>query len=185
MPVSRHHIHYTDPPAADGNGQSPGNGDEPKVLPLAEGDLNNLRLQQARVLRVLMPTNPTDPPFEWPIFTRANLCLRAGFKLTSGSITRVLNGIRPGNRTSGAPHPGLVERGLVETITLDIEGVAETNYQITAAGIRAYQAYVAMLCGKLPEVKDAATCTNARYAKVQGGRGVLALVSDEGVQHAG
>ena len=65
------------------------------------GDLNNLRLQQARVLAVLVPTNPTDPPFEWPLLTRANLCLRAGFKLTSGSITRVLNGIRPGNRTSG------------------------------------------------------------------------------------
>ncbi len=154
------------PPSANGN-----------------GDLNNLRLQQARVLRALMPGDPTVPPIDRPLFTRANLCLRAGFKLTSGSITRALNGIRPGNRTSGAPHPGLVERGLVEVVPLDIDGLMEVNYSITAAGIRAYQAYFTH-GGNLPPVKDAATCTNARYAEVQGGERVLALVGGKAVADA-
>jgi hypothetical protein len=135
--------------------------------PPANGDPDILRLQQARVLRVLMPDDPASYWTEWPVFTRAWLCRRAGFKITSGSITRVLNGIRPGNRTSGAPHPGLVERGLVEVVPLDIDGLVEVNYRITAAGIRAYQAYLAA-GGTLPAVKDAALCTNGRYQRKEG-----------------
>jgi hypothetical protein len=111
-----------------------------------------------------MPADQTEHPIAWPVLTRAKLCRQAGFKSTSGSITRVLNGIRPGNRTSGAPHPGLVERGLVEVVVLDIEGVREVNYRITLAGIRAYEAYL-VRGGRLPEVKDAATCTNCRYQR--------------------
>jgi hypothetical protein len=166
MPLSRHRIQDTRKPPADGH-----------------GDLNNLRLPQARVLRALMPADPTEPPIEWPLLTRTYLCLRAGFKLTSGSITRVLNGIRPGNTTSGAPHPGLVERALVEEVVLDICGVEEVNYRITAAGIRAYEAYLAR-GGRLPEVKLAELCTNIRYAKVQGGELLLALVGGKAVADA-
>ena len=146
---------------------------------------------QARVLAALMPKPEfldPDDSFYWPAINRFELCLRAGFRMeldkpTSGSITRTMNGInlrqiiggkpRSGNWTevspgvwegssSGKPHPGLLERGLVESMVFDIEGVKELDYQITEAGIRAYQAYVAKH-GPLPEVKDAATSTNRRY----------------------
>jgi hypothetical protein len=117
---------------------------------------------QARVLAVLMPDDLSDPTL-WPLVTRKYLDMRAGFTGKSGSTTRALNGIRPGNTTSGNPHPGLIERGLVEKVVLDIEGVDETNYRATAAGIAAYQAHIAKTGGKLPKVKDAIKNTNRRY----------------------
>jgi hypothetical protein len=162
MPVSRHRLHYTDPPAtADGNGH------------------DELRVPQARVLRALMPAYPSDPPIEWPVVTRGQLNVRAGYSTAYGcssAINRALHGI-PAGSSSGAPHPGLLGLGLVEKIVFDAAwygpdswdgGPAETVYRITAAGIRAYQAYLAH-GGKLPPVKDAATCTNGRYRLPQGG----------------
>jgi len=135
------------PPPANGNGH------------------DELRLQQARVLRVLMPDDPTWPVIEWPVVTRAQLCVRAGYSTAYGcssSINRALHGI-PAGSSSGPPHPGLLARGLVEEVVLYIEGRAEDNYRATAAGVRAYQAHVATSGGKLPEVKDAALCVNNRY----------------------
>jgi hypothetical protein len=118
-----------------------------------------------------MPAYPEDPPFEWPLSTHKQLAVRAGYTGSSGSINRVLNGLREGS-SSGNAHPGLLERGLVETIPVDIEGVIETNYRITPAGIREYESYVAANGEELPPVKDAAICTNDRYltpAEVVGG----------------
>ena len=120
-----------------------------------------LRVPQARVLRALVPAYPEDPPLEWPLYTRAVMGLRAGYTALSGTVTRALNGIRPGS-SSGDPHPGLLDRGLIEVITLDVLGTLETNYRITAAGIREYQRFLAA-GGTLPPVKDAASCTNDRY----------------------
>jgi hypothetical protein len=124
-----------------------------------------LRVPQARVLRVLMPADPSDHWIEWPVLTRAQLAVRAGYTGTSGSITRVLNGIHECNRTSGDPHPGLLARGLIEEEPLDICGLIEMNYRITPAGIREYQAWVAA-GGRLPAVKDAALCVNDRYLQM-------------------
>jgi hypothetical protein len=122
----------------------------------------SLRVPQARVLAALVPDDPTDPPSEWPLLTRAQLGIRAGYTGTSGSITRTMNGLREGS-SSGNAHPGLLGAGLVEAIEIDVDGLAETNYRITAAGIAAYQAHVAATGGKLPEVKSAALCVNNRY----------------------
>lgn len=121
-----------------------------------------INIPQARVLSVLMPARPEDPPTEWPFITRGRLQELAGFTVKSGGLTRVLNGIRAGNRTSGTPHPGLIERGLIAVEMLDIDGLTEYNYRITATGIQALKNYFAR-GGKLPEKRDASTYTNRRY----------------------
>lgn len=124
----------------------------------------NLRVPQARVLRALMPVDARDPQDEWPLLTRGVMAVRAGYSEISGSVTRALLGIKEGNKTSGDPHPGIVQLGLVETTMLDIDGVTETNYRITRLGIRAFQRFL-QEGGKLPPVKDASVHTNQRYAK--------------------
>jgi len=128
--------------------------------------LNNLTLRapQARVLAPLQPEHPDDPVFDWPLITRAQLGVRAGYTAISGTVTRALNGIRAGS-SSGDPHPGLLARGMVEEVVLYIEGTREVNYRVTRKGVEAYQAYITKQGGKLPELKDAATCTNDRYRK--------------------
>lgn len=119
-----------------------------------------LRVPQARVLRALMPSDLTDHYTDWPVLTRAALGVRAGYTAISGTITRALNGIHK-DSSSGDPHLGLIARGLVKVTMIDVDGVVETNYRITADGIREYLAH-----GKrrLPKVKDAALCTNDRYS---------------------
>lgn len=125
-----------------------------------------LRTPQARVLRALMPDFPEDPPTEWPLLTRAALGVKAGYTAISGTITRALNGIREGS-SSGDSHPGLLARGLVEVEEIDIEGVSESNYRATAAGVKEYQEFILTNGDKLPPVKDITTCTNDRYKKEQ------------------
>lgn len=122
-----------------------------------------LRTPQARVLAALMPDNLNDAWFDWPTYNRAQLNIRAGFTGVSGTLTRVLNGIRPGSSSGGA-HPGLLALELVKAETLDIDGVAEVNYHITSKGIVAYQAYVAEH-GALPQVRSIEASTNHRYRK--------------------
>ena len=129
--------------------------------PIVKSDLS-LRTPQARCLAALQPEYPDDPVSEWPLVTRAQLGVRAGYTAISGTVTRALNGIRKGS-SSGDAHPGLLARGLVEEVVLTIEGTSEVNYRATAAGVRAYQEYVRQ--NKLPEVRDAAICTNDRYKK--------------------
>lgn len=133
------------------------NGDQLSNPPSA----SLIRTPQARVLAALVPEDPMGYVIDWPIWTRALLAVRAGYTAVSGTVTRALNGIRPGS-SSGEPHAGLLDLGYIEEVVLDIDGVNEVNYRITAAGIRAYQEYVAAK-GKLPELRDAASCTNHRY----------------------
>lgn len=122
----------------------------------------SLKIPQARILSSLMPTHPDYPPSEWPLITRSQLCIRAGYTTISGTVTRVLNGIRPGNTTTGTPHPGLIERGMIEVVMVDVEGLKEKNYRITRLGIRAFQNFI--ISGrKMPKVKDASAHTNDRY----------------------
>jgi hypothetical protein len=115
----------------------------------AGGKLEKLRIGQVRVLAALMPA-PHVIPIDWPLFTHAVLAHVAGYTGAIDCFDRALNG----SRIWCAPYPGLLERGLVEVIARDIDGVTENNYRITAAGIRAYQQFFAE-GGKLPEVKVA------------------------------
>ncbi len=123
-----------------------------------------LRIPQARLLSALMPKYPEDPPSEWPLITRVQLAIRAGYSVISGSVTRALNGIHETNTTSGDPHLGIVGKGMVELITVDVEGVSEVNYRITHAGIRAFQLFLTS-GRKIPPVRDASLCVNDRYLK--------------------
>lgn len=122
----------------------------------------SLRIPQARVLAALMPANADDPPTEWPMIARSQLGLCAGYSAASGTVTRALNGVREGS-TSCEPHQGLLSRGLVEEIILDIMGVAETNYRATMLGVQAYRAYAA--ANNLPAMRERHTYINDRYKK--------------------
>lgn len=124
----------------------------------------HLRTPQARVLRALIPDDAADHYTEWPLLTRPQLGVKAGYTAVSGTITRALNGIHPGS-SSGDPHPGLLARGFVKATSVDVEGVVETNYRITAAGVRAYADHVAAHGERLPKVRDAELCTNDRYCE--------------------
>lgn len=125
---------------------------------------HGLRVPQARILQALMPAHPSDHYTEWPLLNRAALGIRAGYTAISGTITRALNGIHEGS-SSGDPHPGLLARGLVKATSVDVDGVTEVNYRITAAGIREYEVHLAANGKQLPPVKDAELCTNDRYAE--------------------
>ena len=131
--------------------------------PPPEG-ITTLRTPQARLLSALMPAYPDDPASVWPLITRAQLGVRAGYTAISGTVTRALNGIHDGS-SSGDAHPGLLSLKLVEEIAVDIDGHNEVNYRTTAAGIVAHQAHLIKQGGRLPQIRDAATCTNDRYRK--------------------
>lgn len=131
-------------------------------MPVSPTTANRLRTPQARVLRALLPADPADHYTEWPLLTRAQLGIKASYTAISGTITRALNGVREGS-SSGDPHPGLLARGLVKVTAVDVEGMIETNYRITAAGIRAYQDHVASNGTRLPKVRPAEQCINDRY----------------------
>lgn len=124
-------------------------------------ETTDLKLPQARALAALMPDRVDTPQFDWPTMTRAVLAVRMGYTDMSGTATRAINGGR--NMPGGPRFPGLLAMEYIEEVVLDIDGVSETNYQITTAGIRAYQAYVAQR-GALPAVKTSGQeCTNNRY----------------------
>lgn len=126
-----------------------------------------LRLQHARVLAHLVPDDLTDPPFLWPHVARAHLGLLAGFTSISGTLTRVLNGIRSSNRTSGAPHLGLIGLGYVEEVVLDVMGKKEVSYCATAAGAAAYARWLGD-GGRLPPIKPAVKATNTKRGYKRG-----------------
>lgn len=126
-----------------------------------------LRVPQARVLQALMPEYPDDPPHEFPLLNRAALGVQAGYTAISGTVTRALDGIQRAGTKMGTPHPGLLARGLVEVVTLDLEGITEINYRITPTGVKVFQAYVAA-GGRLPPLKDTVACVNNRYKRSKG-----------------
>lgn len=124
-----------------------------------------LRTMQARVLSALIPSTPEMPVESWPVLCKAQLGIRAGYTAISGSITRALNGIPPGS-SSGEPHLGLLDLGLVISIILDIDGLEEVNYRTTPAGVAAYQTHIAER-GELAKRKSVTASTNQRYRKGQ------------------
>lgn len=153
MPVSI--ASQRDPSALPRNGSRPA----PQPSPATP----RLRVPQARVLAALVPPYPEDPPRLWPLWGRPALARRAGYTPVSGSITRALNGIRAGS-SSGDPQTGLLALGYVETVEVDVCGVTESNYRITAAGVAALHAYLAEH-GELPPLRDQGASTNKRYRK--------------------
>lgn len=134
-------------------------GDSPSP-PAQEQKIDGLRVPQARVLAALVPDDPKLSRINWPLLTRASLAVRAGYTAVSGSVTRALNGIREGS-SSGDAHPGLLARGLVEEVALDIDGAEEVSYRATAAGAAAYRAHIAAH-GALPPQRDKAASVNTR-----------------------
>lgn len=122
-----------------------------------------LRVPQARLLAALMPDDPTRPLICWRVVNRARLGVKAGYTAISGTVTRALNGVKPGS-SSGEAHLGLLGLKMIEEVIIDIEGTKEVNYRITWAGIRAYQDYIKRH-GELPPLKDRGTCINDRYKK--------------------
>ena len=129
---------------------------------------DKLRIPQVRILAALMPDRPSDPRTDWPLLTRAYLAVRAGYTPISGSVTRALNGIRPGSSSDargskpGQGHLGLIARGYVDDVPIDLDGLIEANYRITATGIVAYQSFIAE-GGRIPPLKPAEVCINKRY----------------------
>lgn len=114
-----------------------------------------LRIPQVRTLAVLAGE-------EGVLLSREKLAERAGFSVISGTITRVLNGIRRGS-SSGEAHAGLLELGLVERIDLEVEeGLIETSYRITGKGERAYREWIARN-GQPGEGRDKKASINKRY----------------------
>lgn len=132
--------------------------------PVSRHDLT-LRTPQARVLAAVIPADLSLPQFDWPVVTRARLSVKAGYTAISGTVTRALNGIRPGCK-SGPPHPGLLVRGMIEEVVLEIEGVEEVNYRITPLGIRAYTAYLEQNGGSIPQGREKSSYVNDRYKRI-------------------
>ncbi len=124
-----------------------------------------LRVPQARILRALMPDDPSGPRSNWPTLTRPVLAQLAGYTPISGSVTRALVGIREGS-SSGDPHLGVVQLELVRVMELNMDGVTEINYRITPLGIAALHQFLAS-GGKLPPVRDPSVHTNNRYLSAQ------------------
>lgn len=117
----------------------------------------NLKIPQVRVLQCFTSGRP--------LLTRAKLAERAGFSELSGTVTRVLNGLREGS-SSGAAHPGLVALGYLERVELEVEeGVTETCYRITDAGARALVAWEAARGGKPATMRDKTSSINHRYKR--------------------
>lgn len=120
-----------------------------------------LKIPQARVLQALLPINPKVDQDDWPLYNRVVLAEYAGFNPTTGTINRVLNGI-PAGSSSGAPHPGLITRGLMVVIAVQSDGVSQDHYRITPLGVEAIRAFLAT--NTIPDTRDKASCTNDRYA---------------------
>lgn len=93
---------------------------------IGNGTGRGLLNHQARLLQILMPTYPGDPPSEWPLLTRSVLRERLGYSPTN-SLNRLING-------HGSSR-GMIDLGLIEIVQVNVEGVIERNYRITRKGI--------------------------------------------------
>lgn len=113
----------------------------------------SLKVPQVRALLALR---------DGSLLTRDKLKERTGVTPASGTITRVMNGIREGS-SSGAPHPGLLELGLVLAFPIDVDGLEETVHEITDEGKAALDRWLEE--NELPERRSIEASTNLRYGK--------------------
>jgi len=138
-------------------------------MPTSNHAYARLRTPQARVMAALIIEGmDLSAEHECPLVTRAQLHVKAGYTAVSGSITRALNGIKPGS-SSGNPQIGLLAMKMVEEVVLDIEGVKEINYRATAKGVAAYKEFVRSHGGRLPKHRPIDISTNNRYKKQPSG----------------
>ena len=117
-----------------------------------------LKLPQARVLAVLVPDVGDDPPLG--TVPRAALAEAAGFIPTSGTMSKVLNGIQNPESSTGKQQDGLLQYGYIERVTIDLDGMTTDAYRITRSGIRAIRLWLAS--NELPAKRDEALCTNRK-----------------------
>lgn len=123
-----------------------------------------LRVPQARVLQALMPADPDTYWTEWPSIDAHYLALALGTSTKSDLVRRALRGLPPGS-SSGDAHDGLLAKGYAEAILLDVDGVRETQYRITHAGILALREYLKR--HQIPKMRSTASCVNKRYKKME------------------
>lgn len=114
--------------------RSPFDGTQPQpVAPVPKKpkkSVSGIRPPQLKCLMAMKPDRPASHPINWPVFTRASLCVACGLSPTN-SMNRILHGIKDGPRK----HPGLIQLGYVEILALDIMGTIEYNYVITPKGL--------------------------------------------------
>lgn len=124
-----------------------------------------LTVPQLRVLRLLMPPDPSQPKYDWPCATRAGIQKTVGATERSGLTTTVLRGrgAAAGHKGTGGSSVRLLTTGLVETVVVEIEeGIKETSYRITEVGIEEYRKFVES-GGELPPLRSREDCVNRRY----------------------
>jgi len=95
------------------------------------------------------------------IYTREGLCQLIGISPTAGTLNLALNG-RKVSKGNPRAEPGLLERGLIAKLELDVDGVKEVRYRITVAGT----IYLALERSKgrgLPKLRGRTISTNRRY----------------------
>lgn len=122
---------------------------------------HKLNVPQVRVLVALLPDDGSNEP---PLGTmpRALLAESAGFVPTSGTMSKVLNGIQNPNSSTGKKHDGLLQFKYIEKVMVDLDGIAVDSYRITREGIAAARSWLSQ--NTLPEKRDETLSTNKRYA---------------------
>lgn len=120
-----------------------------------------LNVPQVRVLVALLPDDDSNEP---PLGTmpRALLAEAAGFVPTSGTMSKVLNGIQNPNSSTGKKHDGLMQFKFIEKVMVDLDGISVDSYRITRSGIEAVRSWLKE--NTLPEKRDEVLSTNKRYA---------------------
>ena len=118
--------------------------------------LSKLRVPQVRVLSVLAGNGENLPSL-----TRTKLQQRCGFSEKSGTITRVMNGVKEGS-SSGAARPGLIDLLLVRSYVLNVDGAEEVVYKATELGLAVLRAHGPE---NLPPLRGRDVSTNLRYTQ--------------------
>ena len=124
--------------------------------------IHKLNVPQVRVLVALLPEDDEPPLGTMP---RAVLAAAAGFVPTSGTMSKVLNGIQNPNSSTGKQHDGLMQFKYIEKVMVDLDGIAVDSYRITRSGIEAVHSWLKE--NTLPEKRDEVLSTNKRYAAAE------------------
>lgn len=113
---------------------------------------NKIPTPHLRVLKALSKDN--DLP-------RSKLNGKAGFSDGSGTLNVALNGRKKNDYGNGIK--GLLDLGYVSRKEVDVDGVTDSIYHLTAAGAKALERYLAEH-SKLPSIRDKSACVNTRYS---------------------
>ena len=120
---------------------------------------SQLKVPQVRVLVALMPDEGDEPPPG--TISRRNLAIAAGPIPTSGTMSKVLNGIQNPESSTGKQCDGLFQYGYIERVDVDLDGQVVDSYRITRAGLAAVREWLAN--NTLPPKRDEKMSTNRRY----------------------